>query len=77
MQLSTAESALVWMSLYSSVELLQTLVSCFQIVAGREDRSTLADVVQFLKNTSNPQVDQVFNNSFISNKIKFQMDNLK
>jgi hypothetical protein len=30
-----------------------------QIVAGREERSSLADVVQMLKNTSNPQVDQV------------------
>lgn len=29
------------------------------IIAGQEDRSLLADVVQMLKNTSNPQVDQI------------------
>jgi hypothetical protein len=31
----------------------------FQIIAGREERQSLADIVQMLKNTSNPQVDQV------------------
>ncbi len=35
-------------------------VGLFQmIIAGREERQTLADVVQMLKNTSNPQVDQI------------------
>ena len=29
------------------------------IIAGQEDRGLLADVVQMLKNTSNPQVDQI------------------
>ncbi len=29
------------------------------IIAGREERQTLADVVQMLKNTSNPQVEHI------------------
>ena len=29
------------------------------IIAGREERSTLADIVQMLKNTTNPQVDSI------------------
>jgi intraflagellar transport protein 56 len=33
---------------------------CFQaIIAGREDRQTLADVVSILRNTSNPQVENM------------------
>lgn len=35
-------------------------IGLFQlIIAGREDRALLADVVQMLKNTSNPQVEQI------------------
>ena len=29
------------------------------IIAGREERQSLVDVVQLLKNTSNPQVDHI------------------
>lgn len=29
------------------------------IIAGREERQSLADIVQLLKNTSNPQVEQI------------------
>ncbi len=29
------------------------------IIAGREERQTLADAVQMLKNTSNPQVEHI------------------
>ena len=29
------------------------------IIAGREERQSLADIVHLLKNTSNPQVEQI------------------
>ena len=35
-------------------------IGLFQmIIAGREERQALVDVVQMLKNTSNPQVDHI------------------
>ncbi len=33
--------------------------SILQIIAGREDRQSLADIVAILKNTANPQVEQI------------------
>ena len=35
-------------------------IGLFQmIIAGREERQALVDIVQMLKNTSNPQVDHI------------------
>ena len=48
---------------FNSLCIFSKLGACighFQmIIAGREERQSLVDVVQLLKNTSNPQVDHI------------------